>query len=115
MQPLAERQCDFAVAILDPARPVPLGLVGPDGAPSARRFAVYRPNVVAGLVETLSAAFPAVRRVVGDEFFRAMARVYVAGAPPHSPIMPDYGASLSVFTDSFTHATPYTHVATTCT
>ena len=36
MQSLAERQRSFAAALLDP------GLVGPDGKPSSRRFAVYR-------------------------------------------------------------------------
>src|SRR6266478_4258437 len=46
MQPLAERQRSFAAALLGAALPVPFGLVGPDGEPSPKRFAVYRNNVV---------------------------------------------------------------------
>lgn len=111
MQPLAERQRDFAAAILDPARPIPFGLIGPDGAPSARRFAVYRNNVVAGLIETLSAAFPAVRRIVGDEFFRAMARIYVADHSPESPIMLDYGAGFPDFIERFEPAATLPYLA----
>lgn len=98
---LAERQAEFAAALLDPERPVPLGLVGPDGAPSARRFAVYRNNVVAGLIDTLQAAFPVVLRIVGEGFFQAMARIYVTQEPPHSPIMLGYGCGFPGFIGSF--------------
>ncbi len=31
-------QADFAAALLDPARPIPPGLVGPDGKPSMAPF-----------------------------------------------------------------------------
>jgi len=57
---LRDRQRNFAAALLDPNMPVPLGLVGPDRETSEKRFNVYRNNVVAGLVEALKAAFPAV-------------------------------------------------------
>ncbi|MEO6031507.1 MAG: DUF692 family multinuclear iron-containing protein [Burkholderiaceae bacterium] len=98
---LAERQRGFARALLDPQRPIPPGLVGPDGEPSERRFAVYRNNVVSGLIDTLQAAFPAVGRIVGAEFFRAMARVYVAQEPPDSPILLGYGAGFADFIGTF--------------
>ena len=78
----AKRQHDFAAALLDPAQPLPEGLVGPDGRPSLKRFNVYRNNVVAGLTATLKDAFPAVARIVGEEFFLAMGRIYVALDPP---------------------------------
>ncbi len=98
---LHERQRDFAAALLDPEMPVPRGLIDPDRKPSEKRFNVYRNNVVAGLVETLTAAFPAVCRIVGDEFFAAMARVYVALEPPRSPIMLDYGETFPDFIGRF--------------
>jgi hypothetical protein len=98
---LRERQRNFAAALLDPNMPVPHGLVGPDREFSEKRFNVYRNNVVVGLVETLEAAFPAVRRIVGDEFFAAMARVYVALEPPRSPIMLDYGEAFPDFIGTF--------------
>src|SRR6266568_4487709 len=101
MPQLAERQRQFAAALLDPELPVPPGLVGPDGEPSAWRFAVYRNNVVAGLIDTLKATFPAVCRIVGAEFFRVMARTYVSAEPPGSPILLDYGASFPDFVRDF--------------
>lgn len=101
---LAERQREFAAALLDPGLPAPPGLIGPDGEPSMRRFAVYRNNVVAGLVDALKAAFPAVCRIVGAEFFRAMARAYVVFDPPGSPILLHYGEGLPEFIDGFAPA-----------
>ncbi|KQT20754.1 MULTISPECIES: DNA-binding domain-containing protein [unclassified Bradyrhizobium] len=101
MRQLAERQRDFAAALLDPGLPTPHGLVDPDGEPDPKRFAIYRNNVVVSLIEALADAFPAVHRIVGAEFFRAMARVYVRVQPPRSPIMLDYGAGLPDFIRSF--------------
>jgi hypothetical protein len=109
MHGFADRQADFARAILDPYRPAPAGLIGPDGRPSAKRFAVYRNNVVVGLIETLKAAYPVVHRLVGEEFFAAMARLYVMAEPPASPIMLDYGAGFPAFIARFEPASvlPY--------
>jgi hypothetical protein len=101
MQRLAERQRDFAEALLNPELPMPPGLVGPNGRPSSKRFAVYRNNVVAGLTETLKDAFPAVRRIVGADFFQAMARAYVVAEPPRTPILLDYGAGFPDFIRQF--------------
>ncbi len=42
----------------------------------AERFAVYRNNVAVGLIEALRGAFPVVERLVGPEFFAAMARAH---------------------------------------
>jgi hypothetical protein len=101
LQLLAERQRDFGAALLNAMRVVPPGLMGPDGEPSERRFSVYRNNVVVGLIEALMDAFPAVHRIVGTEFFRAMAGAYAVAEPPRSPIMLDYGAGFAEFIGRF--------------
>lgn len=109
MARLAERLDEIAAALLDPDSALPTGLVGPDGHPSARRFAVYRNNVFVGLTDALRAGFPRVVRLVGDEFFAAMARVFVAATPPSSPVLLDYGAEFPNFIASFppTESLPY--------
>lgn len=101
MLSLAERLAGMEAAILDPTLAPPPGLVGPDGEPSLRRFSVYRNNVVVGLSEALRASFPAVCRLVGQEFFDAMARAYVVHKPPTSPILLDYGSGFAEFISGF--------------
>ncbi len=92
---------DFAAALLAPESRVPPGLVGPGGEPSTRRFNVYRNNVAASLTRVLRDAFPATARLVGDEFFAAMARIYAASEPPGSPMLFDYGGGFADFIHRF--------------
>ena len=108
---MLDRLEDFGEALLDPARPVPHGVVGPDGKPSARRFAIYRNNVVVSLIDALAAAYPVVQRLVGEEFFRAMARVFAAKAPTASPIMLRYGEGFAEFVERFPPAASVPYLA----
>lgn len=98
---LAERQKGFARSLLDPERAAPIGLLGPDGICSARRYGVYRNNVVVGLADAIALNFPAVRRIVGEEFFRALAVEFVRVYPPNSPVLLGYGARFAEFLEGF--------------
>ncbi len=91
MRPASPPQSDFAAALLDPARVVPKGLHCWNGSDPAARFAVYRNNVVVTLVQALADGFPVVQRLVGDEFFAAMAGVYARAHPPRSPVLCECG------------------------
>jgi len=102
---------DFSEALLNPDLPVPIGVVGPDGRPSARRFAVYRNNVVVSLIDALAAGYPVVQRLVGEQFFRAMARIYAAAFPPSSPIMLQYGDGFADFIATFPPAASLPYLA----
>ncbi|MFI4995880.1 MAG: putative DNA-binding domain-containing protein [Hyphomicrobiales bacterium] len=55
-------------------------------------------------------AFPAACRIVGVEFFRAMARAYVVSDPPSSPILLDYGAGFPDFIAGFEPAATLTYL-----
>ena len=89
---------DIGDALLAPERPVPGGIDRPE------RFAVYRNNVVVGLIEALAAAYPATKAVVGGRFFEAMAGVYVRAEPPTSPVLILYGAGFAAFIEGFAPA-----------
>lgn len=67
----------------------------------ARRFAVYRNNVVHSLVEALGQRFPAVRRIVCAPFFEAAARDFVRARPPETPVLLDYGGAFPDFLAAF--------------
>jgi hypothetical protein len=84
-------------AILDPGAVTPPGLTDGDGRPAPRRFAVYRNNVVVSLTEALEVAFPAIAKLVGTEFYKAMAGTFVRAHPPRSPLMMLYGAEFPDF------------------
>ncbi len=94
-------QSEFAKALLDPSLPVPSCVDGTKQIDAGRRFAIYRNNVVASLIDALKTAFPAVVRVVGEEFFDAMAGIYVRNHPPASPVMMLYGDRFPEFLTDF--------------
>ena len=101
----------FAEALLDPAAPAPEGLTGPNGKRAVKRYAVYRNNVVVSLIDALAAAFPAVQRIVGEEFFRAAARVHALRSPPSSPLMMEYGRDFPAFLEGFGPAAELPYLA----
>ncbi|HYK24812.1 MAG TPA: DNA-binding domain-containing protein [Steroidobacteraceae bacterium] len=101
MRPWAERQREFAAALLDPARAVPEGVADPAGRACPKRFSVYRNNIAVAWIEALRESFPAVCRIVGEEFFCAAAQCYAASEPPGSPVLTEYGAGFARFLERF--------------
>ncbi len=93
----------FAEALTDPAAPIPQFALGRGGIPR-KRFAVYRNNVAVGLIGALEARFPVTRRLVGDEFFRGMARAFVFAHKPPTPVLIHYGRDFPDFVEAFAPA-----------
>lgn len=108
--PPSALQDEFARALLDPEREVPADMRARDGDID-RRFAVYRNNVVTGLIDALRAGFPAVERIVGEEFFVAMAQVYVRARPPRAPMMFLFGDDFGDFIATFPPAAEIPYLA----
>lgn len=94
-------EIDFAAALLDPSAPVPGGVVDPEGRAAPRRFDVYRNNVASSLTRALEAAFPTVRKLVGEEFFAATAAVFLRAHPPRSRMLMLYGEEFPGFLEAF--------------
>lgn len=94
-------QAVLATALLDPSACCPGGLRAWNGSDPARRFAVHRNNVVSSLVDALADTFPVVHALVGAEFFRAMAGVFVRQQPPRSSLLAHYVAGFAEFIDGF--------------
>ncbi len=93
-------QSEFIEAVCNPALPIPAGITSRTGR-DAKRFAVYRNNVIASLIEALESAFPVVFKLVGDKFFKAMASEFVRKFPPKSPLMMHFASELPTFLESF--------------
>ncbi|MEM9999359.1 MAG: DNA-binding domain-containing protein [Pseudomonadota bacterium] len=93
----------FTGGLLNPAAPTPEGVVGPEGKGARTRYNVYRNNVTVSLINAMADIFPATQRIVGEEFFRALAREYVRVHPPTSPLLFLYGEHFPDFLSSFEH------------
>lgn len=97
----ATSQACFAAAVLDPTLPCPPGLRTWNGSNPAARLAVHRNNVICSLIAALADTFPVVEELVGAEFFRAMAAVFIREAPPRSSILAHYGQQFPDFIQRF--------------
>jgi hypothetical protein len=91
----------FAQAIGDAHVAVPACLRAAGGAPLQERFSIHRNNVHLSLVEALADNFPVTQALVGDEFFHAMARLYVQVHKPAHAQLHAYGRNLPQFIDAF--------------
>lgn len=101
MSSLAERQANFAQAIIDAQGAIPSGLMVRSGASLVERIAVYRNNVAVSLIEALRSAFPVVDQLVGGEFFSAMAHAHALETPPTSPVLLAFGDRFPEFIRGF--------------
>ncbi len=89
-------QAAFHAALWSDGPPEGLGATD-----TAQRFAVYRNNVQHSLTRALAARFPVVERLVGVEFFTAMARVFIAAHPPQGPVLLVWGDDFVPFLAGF--------------
>lgn len=97
MQPQSEFTDAFRGALMGGALPDIVTAVDE----VARRFAVYRNNVAHSLSQALARRYPVIQRLVGETFFAAMGREFVALHPPRNPVLQEWGAGFAAFLDGF--------------
>ena len=88
---------------------LPYGVTARDPAEAGRRFAVYRNNVAYSLGRALAARYPVIERLLGAEYFAALAREFLTAHPPASPMLFCWGGALPGFLRDFLplEALPY--------
>lgn len=94
-------QMKFAAALRDTNQPVPEGVNAWNGPHPQRRFGVYRNNVAVGLIGAVASRFPIAEKIVGKDFFAAMAHEFIRLNPPRSPLLLAYGDEFAEFTENF--------------
>jgi hypothetical protein len=104
-------QTAFAHALLNAELPCPTGLSTWNGSDPMLRFAVYRNNVMVSLIDALADTYPVVQTLVGEEFFRAMAREFAQNNPPRSAVMAYYGRDFADFVAAFPPAASVPYLA----
>lgn len=75
------------------------------------RFNVYRNNLRITLRNALRTTFPAVEKLVGEDYFSALTLLYVERHPPRSPIMTEYGHDFAEFLSTFNPLSDYPYLA----
>jgi len=101
----------LAQALLADAPACPPGLVAWNGSDPGPRFAIHRNNIVVSLVDAIADAYPVTQALVGDAFFRAMARDFVRARPPRSPVLALYGGGFAEFVEDFPPAAGLPYLA----
>lgn len=74
-------------------------------------LSVYRNNFLTNAAFALRLSFPAIRLLVGEEFFEGAARTFASGCPPHTSCLNDYGAEFATFLEHFPPATGIAYLA----
>jgi hypothetical protein len=109
-----------APSLLELQRAVSAGLAGgeplpaafeavAEGIDAAARLSLYRNTSVSTLTTALRLTYPAVQKLVGDEFFEGAARVFIDGHPARSAWLDQYGQGFGAFLAEFPPASslPY--------
>jgi hypothetical protein len=95
IEAFAELQHAFAAAVL--GQPAELPIRAATAARAESGLAVYRNNVMSGLIKVVAARFPAVRRLLGEDHFLETVRRFIAAEPPRSPLLLEYGDAFPEF------------------
>jgi uncharacterized protein len=105
MSELLASQRGFAAALRDAEASSYAGrwLAG-DAALVTQRLAIYRANAAASAAKALTAAYPVLLQVTGDEFFKGLARAYLRARPSTCGNLYEYGSEFAAFLEQFPHA-----------
>lgn len=105
---LADVQQFFSAALFDGGNePQVLPLFKGDSLLSEQRFALYRGNLSANWEKSLSAAYPVLKALVGEEFFGGLARAYGKDTPSQAGDLNLFGGHFPEFLASFPHVADY--------
>lgn len=106
MRQLPSLQRHMRAAILHGRDHAVASLVDGNGIAPGRRLAIYCNHYRLTLIEALGATYPALRQVVGEDFFAQVAREFVALSPPRSPCLFEYGEDFPAFIQAQPAARP---------
>jgi len=106
---LPDAQRLFFAALLDRERSAAvLPLLRQDHGPgAAKRLQIYRNNLFESLSDALRAVFPVLAQLVGDDFFRQLARRFIAAYPLRSAHLHGFGRELPALLSTVAADWPY--------
>ena len=111
MPALRELQRQFGAALTDGDAAGIAPFIRDAGIEPARRIAIYRNNWHENFLATLAAAYPVLKRLVGDDYFRQMTREFQRLYPSRSGNLQHLGAPLADFLDGRFARTQFAYFA----
>ena len=110
MLSLRELQLSFATAVLDGS----CAAIGPwirdEGLDRAARVDIYRNNLHEGFLKALSLGFPVIQRLVGEDYFGQLGRLFLAEYPSRAGNLHHIGAPFAGFLREQFGATTYSYL-----
>src|SRR6516164_2356219 len=100
MPSLFEVQSAMRARLLDEANPVAAALLA-EALMGADRLSIYHNTSRIALTNTLRVNYPAVQRLVGEDFFAAAADIFITQEPPRMACLDFYGAAIPEFLERF--------------
>lgn len=106
---LRETQAAFAAHLAGDDRPDLVNAIAGDRPTVLGRLQLHRHHVVSSIGAALTATFPTVAALVGEEFFGLLARDFVAGTALEHPVLSRYGEHFAQFVTAKQdmHGLPY--------
>lgn len=92
-------------------QPPPKGLKTWNGSDPRQRFEIYRNKVIVSLIDALVDSFPVTQALLGEDFFRAMAKAYIQDHPPKSRVLAWIGSNFPNFISEFPPAASLPYLA----
>ncbi len=77
----------------------------------ADRLSIYRNTFITGVTKALRLSYPAVHRLVGNDFFEGAAALFIAQHPPSAAYLDEYGADFPQFLRGFQPAAVLEYLA----
>lgn len=108
---LRDLQAAFAGVVKGEDQPRLEAAVVGDAITAAARLRVYRHHVEQSLATALAETFSTVQAIVGEDFFRAMAKRHVARDLPRQPVLSEYGADFPAFIAGYEPAASLPYLA----
>jgi len=98
---LLEVQRALLASLADGRHQSAANLVSADGLEADERLSIYRNTATSTLTGALRLTFPAVLKLVGEEFFEGATRVFIERHPARGAWLDDYGAEFASFIEQF--------------
>ena len=110
MPSLRELQLAFTTALLDGACEALAPWIMDDGLDAIARINIYRNNLQEVFLKALSLGFPVIQRLVGEDYFRQMGRLFLSRCPSRAGNLHHIGAPFPGFLRDQYDASPYAYL-----